>query len=67
MGRRSVPRRNACLFEHRVVGKAAKRGVTTAKLLLRKEPDEFSCGYPFKPFFAPLRRQGSPSPGRRKK
>ena len=64
MGGRSAPRRYAGLFEERVVGKAAKRGVSVPKLLSRREPGAFCRGYPFKPFFASLRGQGSPSSGK---
>lgn len=65
MGGRSAARRYAGLFEERVVGKAAKRGVSAPKLLSRREPGAFCRGYPFKPFFASLRGQGSPSSGKK--
>lgn len=64
MGGRSAPRRYAGLFEERAVGKAAKRGVSAPKLLSRREPGAFCRGYPFKPFFAPLREHGSRSSGK---
>lgn len=63
MGGRSAPRRYAGLFEERVVGKAAERQVSAPKLLLRKEPSAFRCGYPFKPCIVSPKGQRSPSPG----
>lgn len=65
MDGRSASRRDAGLFEERVAEKAAKRGVSTPKLLSRGEPGAFCRAYRFKAFFTSLSGQESPLSGKK--